>query len=250
MDPTTQLRQGTLLEEGGLKFDLLDKALFVSIAGFHQERAEPSGQGGLVPSWADINGAEIEANYQPDPHFFATASYSFLHTVTDTAFQFWNFPAYLGVNYDGAADNIIWQPNQKFKDPGVPEHLFNVLANYKLDNGLGFQGNVQVTGPVQTTQAGYINIGATEAALTAQGMTLPPYLINSTNGYYRPPTIPWQYTANAGVFYTFLQHYTFKFEIYNLTNRANVLNDQGFYGNDFLTRLPPRSYDLTFTGRF
>jgi len=70
------------------------------------------------------------------------------------------------------------------------------------------------------------------------------------NGYYTPPTIPWQYTLNAGVFYTFAEHYTAKFEVYNLTDNRNLLNDQGFYGNDFLTREPPRSYDLTFTGKF
>ena len=249
VDPTTQLRQGTLLEEAGVKLDLLNKALFVSIAGFKQERAIPYGQGDLLHSLAHITGAEIELNYQPDPHFFATASYSYLHTWTDTAFGFWNFPAYQGTNYDGAATNIVWQPGQKFTDPGVPSHLFNLLANYKLENGLGFQTNVQVTGPVQTTQAGYIDLAATQAALGAQGMNLPPYLANSTTGYYSPPTIPWQYTLNAAVFYNFLDHYNVKFEIYNLTNQHNLLNDQGFYGNDFLTRLPPRSYDLTFTAK-
>jgi outer membrane receptor protein involved in Fe transport len=249
LDPTTQLRQGTLLEEAGVKLDLLNKALFVSIAGFKQNRAEPYGQGDLLHTLAHITGAEIELNYQPDPHFFATASYSYLHTWTDTPFTFWNFPAYQGINYDGAATNIVWQ-NQKFIDPGVPNHLFNLLANYKLENGLGFQTNVQVTGPVQVSQAGYINLAATEAALTGQGMTLPPYLANSTNGYFNPPTIPWQYTLNAAVFYNFLDHYNAKFEIYNLTNQHNLLNDQGFYGDDFLTRLPPRSYDLTFTAKF
>jgi hypothetical protein len=42
---------------------------------------------------------------------------------------------------------------------------------------------------------------------------------------YTPPTIPWQYSINAGVFYNFLQHYSVKFEIYNLTNRRNLQND-------------------------
>jgi outer membrane receptor protein involved in Fe transport len=249
LDATTQLRQGTLLEEAGMKFDLFNKKLFFSIAGFKQERAVPVGQGDAQHSYAHITGAELELNYQPNSHFFATASYSYLHTVLDTPFEFWNFPAYAGVNYDGAATNIVWQPGQKFVDPGIPAHLFNVLANYKLNNGLGFQGNIQVTGPVQTSQAGYIDIGATQAALTGQGMSLPPYLINSTTGYYLPPTIPWQFTVNAAVFYSFLDHYTVKFEIYNLTDEKNVLNDQGFYGNDFLTRLPTRSYDLTFTAK-
>jgi outer membrane receptor protein involved in Fe transport len=248
-NPTTQLRQGTLLEEAGVKFDLMNKALFLVVDGFRQERAIPVGQTGGEHSYAHITGAELELNYQPGPNFFATMSYSYLHTVLDTPFEFWNFPAYAGINYDGAATNIVWQPNQRFVDPGVPAHLFNVLANYKFKYGLGFQGNIQVTGPVQTSQAGYIDLAATEAALTGQGMALPPYLMNSANGYYNPPTIPWQFTINAAVFYNFLDHYTVKFEIYNLTDEKNVLNDQGFYGNDFLTRLPTRSYDLTFTAK-
>jgi outer membrane receptor protein involved in Fe transport len=265
VDPTTQLRQNTLLEEAGMKFDLLGKALFMSIAGFRQERAEPSGQGGLVQTLAHITGAEIELNYQPSSNFFATASYSFLHTLTDTPFTFWNFPAQPGINYDGAGEEVQWQTckvsgnsscTQKFPLPGVPKNLFNVLANYKLDSGLGFQANLQITSPIQTTQAGFIDIGATNAAASFLTPTLvgPGGLISNAvvaaNGYYTPPTIPWQYTLNAGVFYNFFEHYSAKFEIYNLTDNRNLLNDQGFYGNDFLTRQPPRSYDLTFTGKF
>ena len=246
VDPTTQLRQGTLLIEAGLKFDLFNKTLFISTAGFKQERAVPVGDGGLVHSEAHITGAEIEANYQPDPHFFATASYSYLHTTLDTPASFWNFPAQPGVNYDGAASGIVWDPNQTFQDPGIPQHLFNVLANYKLPNGLGFQANLQVTGSVETTQSGYINVAATEANT---GLPVPAYLVNN-GGDYKSPTIPWQFTLNAAAFYNFLDHYTVKFSIYNLTSQHNLINDIPFYGNDFITRVPPRSYDLTFTAKF
>jgi outer membrane receptor protein involved in Fe transport len=246
VDPTTQLRQGTLLIEGGLKFDLFNKSLFISTAGFKQNRTIPVGLGGLQHSLAHITGAEFEANYQPNPHFFATVSYSYLHTTLDTPASFWNFPAQPGINYDGAAVNIVWQPNQTFQDPGVPQHLFNALANYKLDNGLGFQANVQVTGPIEVTQSGLIDVAATEAA---SGLLVPDYLV-ANGGNYKAPKIPWQYTLNTAAFYTFLDHYNVKFEIYNLTNRRNLVNDIPFYGNDFLTRMPPRSYDLTFTVKF
>jgi hypothetical protein len=47
-----------------------------------------------------------------------------------------------------------------------------------------------------------------------------------------------------------LEHYNVKFAIYNLTSRKNLVNDYPFYGNDFITRVPPRSYDLTLTGKF
>jgi outer membrane receptor protein involved in Fe transport len=257
---TSQLRQGTKLEEAGVKFDLLGKALFISIAGFNQEREVSTGPSLLQESWAHITGAEFELNYQPDPHFFGTASYSYLHTRLDTPAGFYNFPAQPGFNVDGAGNAVVFSPNQNFEDPGVPEHLINFLVNYKLDSGLGFQANLQVTGPVQTTQAGYVNIAATEANLISTSYfgygTYSQPLANAIpasvlkTGYYSPPTIPWQYQLNAGVFYTFLQHYTARLMVYNVANRVNWQNDNPFYGNDFITRQPPRSFDLTLTGRF
>ncbi len=257
---TSQLRQGTKLEEAGVKFDLLGKALFISIAGFNQEREVSTGPSLLQESWAHITGAEFELNYQPNPHFFATASYSYLHTRLDTPAGFYNFPAQPGFNVDGAGNAVVFNPNQNFEDPGVPEHLINFLVNYKLDSGLGFQANLQVTGPVQTTQAGSVDIAATEANLISPSYfgygTYSQPLANAIpasvlkTGYYTPPTIPWQYQLNAGVFYSFLQHYTARLMVYNVANRVNWLNDNPFYGNDFLTRQPPRSFDLTLTGKF
>jgi outer membrane receptor protein involved in Fe transport len=249
LDPTTQLRQNTLLEEAGMKFDLLDKALFISTAIFKQERAVPTGPGGLNHSLAHIRGAEIELNYQPDPHFFATASYSYLHTVLDTPQSFYNFPATPGINIDGGGNDAVFKPGQTFLDPGVPQHLFNVLVNYKHESGLGVQANLQVTGPIETTQSGYLDVAATAAGYPG----IPASLVNSLNangGYFQSPKIPWQYTLNTAVFYNFLEHYSVKFEIYNVTNRLNLVNDYPYYGNDFLTRVPPRSYDLTLSGKF
>jgi hypothetical protein len=72
----------------------------------------------------------------------------------------------------------------------------------------------------------------------------------ANGGYYQSPVIPWQYTLNAAVFYSFQQHYMVKFSIYNLTDRHNLINDFPFYGNDFLTRVPPRDYDLTISAKF
>jgi outer membrane receptor protein involved in Fe transport len=256
VDPKTQLRQNSDLEEAGLKFDLLEKSLFISTAVFKQTRAVPSGIGGSVPDTAHIKGAEIELNYQPDPHFFATASYSYLHTLLDSPETFYNLPAQPGINYDGAGSLINWNPNQRFIDPGIPQHLFNVLANYKHESGFGAQANIQVTGPIQTTQAGYINIAGTNnnASFLTPTLVGPGGLISSSvvsaTGRYTPPTIPWQYTLNAGVFYTYAERYKIKFMVYNLTNQHNLINDYPFYGNDFLTRVPPRSYDLTLSGKF
>jgi outer membrane receptor protein involved in Fe transport len=249
-DPTWQLRQNTLLEELGVKFDLLDKSLFISSAIFKQERTITTGVGGLAQTLAHIRGAEIELNYQPDPHFFATASYSYLHTTLDSPSTFYNFPAQPGTNYDGAGVSAAnpFLPNQTFQDPGVPQHLFNVLANYKHASGFGAQANIQVTGPVETTQSGYLDLAALESGYPG----LPPSLVaayTASGGYYQAPRIPWQYTVNTAGFYSF-QKYTVKFTIYNLTDQHNLTNDIPFYGNDFLTRQPPRSYDLSISGKF
>ncbi len=239
--------------EAGLKFDLLDKSLFISSSVFKQTRAVSIGEGGSGHSLAHIKGFELEANYQPDPSFFATASYSYLHTLLDTAAGFYNFPAQLGLNIDGAANDIVWNTNQKFQEPDVPQHLFNALANYKHSSGFGAQANIQVTGPIKTTTPGYINIAATNAEFGGN-LVGPGGIVNSSvvsaTGLYTPPTIPWQYTLNTGVFYTFAEHYNVKFMVYNLTSRHNLEPDYSYYGNDFLTRQPPRSYDLTLSGKF
>jgi outer membrane receptor protein involved in Fe transport len=255
--PSEQLKQDTLLYEAGLKFDLLDKALFISTAVFAQTKAVPIGIG-VANSVAHIKGAEIELNFQPDPHFFGTASYSYLHTTLDYPglFPFYNFPAYAGTFVDGAGTAAVFKPNQSFEDPGVPKHLFNVLANYKHESGFGVQGNIQVTGPFYVSQPGYLDINATNANAAADflpqllgpGGVIPTSVV-SANGYFTPPRIPWQFTLNSAVFYTYT-HYTLKFSVYNLTSQHNLVNDVPFYGNDFLTRVPPRSYDISFIARF
>jgi len=162
----------------------------------------------------------------------------------------------LGNFLDGGGNFAVYQPGQKMIDPGVPQHLFNILVNYKHPSGFGAQTNIQVTGPIDTTQSGYLNLAATNAAAAADGVgtlvgpggTVPLSVVGA-NGYYTSPRIPWQYTVNGAVFYNF-QNYLIKFSIYNLTNERNLQNDIPYYGNDFLTRVPPRSFDLSFSGKF
>jgi outer membrane receptor protein involved in Fe transport len=248
--PTDYLRQNTLLEEGGVKFDLFDKRLFISTAGFYQERTVSTGVGGLAHTLAHIKGAEFELNYQPDPHFFATASYSYLHTTLDSPATFYNFPAQPGLNNDGAGVSVTnpFLPNQSFQDPGVPQQLFNVLANYKHESGWGVQANIQVTGPIDVTQSGFLDLTAIQAGYPGlPASQLASFAANG--GYYKAPVIHWQYTANTAVFYSF-QKYTVKFSIYNVTDQHNLTNDIPFYGNDFLTRQPPRDFDLSISAKF
>jgi len=256
-DPTAQLRQNTLLEEGGVKFDLFDKRLFISAAGFYQERTISTGSGGLTATPAHIKGAEFELNYQPNPNFFATASYSYLHTVLDAPANFYNFAAQPGINYDGAGisifpPNLEFLPNQHFQDPGVPQQLFNVLANYKHSSGLGAQANIQVTSPISVTQSGYLDLAAITNPANLPDPGIPPGQLAelaANGGYYKAPIIHWQYTLNGALFYSF-QKYMVKLSIYNMTNERNYQNDAPFYGDDFITRLPPRSYDLYVSAKF
>jgi len=254
--PTVQLRQNTELDEAGAKFNLMDTRLFISTAIFKQTRSLPTGPGDLGHSLAHIRGAEVELNYQPDPHFFATASYSYLHTTLDTGAPFYNFPAYAGLNIDGAGTTAVFAGNQTLQDPGVPAHLINMLVNYKHESGFGVQANIQITAPIEISQSGYLDLAATNANAAADGLPqlvgvggLVPLSVVTANGYFKAPEIPWQYTLNTAVFYSYKQ-YTAKLTVYNLTDRHNLTNDYPFYGNDFLTRVPPRSFDLTVSGRF
>ena len=255
VNPAATLRQNTRLVEAGAKFDLLEKSLFASTAVFSQARAVPTGPGNLQSSFAHIKGFEAEMNYQPNPRLFATASYSYLHTVLDTPASFYDFPAQPGANVDGAGNAAVFLPGQSFQDPGIPQHLFNFLVNYKDPSGIGMQAGLQVTGPIDTTTSGQLDLPATLATLQSFGSTatslvgVVPANVLRNNGYYQSPTIPWQYTLNLATTYDY-KGYTFKLAIYNATDHRNWTNDYPYYGNDFITRDTPRSYDFSIKYRF
>ena len=119
--PTSQLRQDTLLEEAGVKFDLLGKALFISIAGFKQDRQVSTGPSQLDESLAHITGAEFELNYQPSPRLFATASYSYLHTRLIRRRGSTIFRHSRGLTSTAPARRWSFAPSQSFDDPGCTE---------------------------------------------------------------------------------------------------------------------------------
>ncbi len=238
--PSAVLQQVTRLYEAGVKFNLLQKTLFISSALFDQQRSVPTGPTGNIPSFAHIHGFEAEMDYQPSKHFFMTASYSNISTVLDTPASFFDYPAQAGINYTGAGLFATFYPNQKFEDPGLPTQTFNILANYHLNSGWGFQSSFQLTSPIETTQSGRIDLAESEY--------VPQYIINN-GGYYKSPVIPWQYTLNAAIYYDF-GRYQIKLSGYNITNQHNWVNDYSFYGNDFITRANPASIDLTLRARF
>ncbi|HWJ36765.1 MAG TPA: TonB-dependent receptor plug domain-containing protein [Steroidobacteraceae bacterium] len=234
------LRTQSELFETGLKFNLLDNKLYVGSAIFDQKRDIPIGQGTGTTSRADIRGAELEINYQPTSRLFATASYSYLKTTLNRPATFYNYPAEAGTYVDGAGLYAVFAAGQKFNDPGIPRHLFNVLANYKLTNGLGVRSGVQVTGPLDLTQSGQLDLAASQFV---------PASVIAKGGYYQSPRIPWQYTWNAAVFYEF-GAVTATLSAYNITDRLNWQATPPYYGNDFLVRSDPRTVELRIQAKY
>jgi hypothetical protein len=239
------LRTNNYLYEAGLKVNALDQKLFAGVAVFQQKRRIPSGAAGTQTIPANIRGVEMEANYQPTRSFFATASYSYIKTTLKGAPGFYDYPATSGLNVDGAAVYAVFKPGQSFADPGVPEHLFNFLGNYKFGNGLGLRTGIQVTSPISTTPSGYLDVTASS---TVYGTYVPQFAseiqrVTDSRGYYQSPVIPWQYTWNGSVFYEFGKS-SLTLSVFNLTNRQNWQPSPPFYGNDFLVRSDPRTVEL------
>lgn len=234
------LRGDSYLYEAGVKFNLLDGKLFAGMAVFDQKRNIAVGQGNTGTDAANIRGVEMETNYQPTRNFFATASYSYIKTTLNSAAPFYDYPAELGINIDGAGTFAVFKDGQKFDDPGVPKHVFNMLANYKFDTGFGVRGGIQVTGPIETTTSGVIDLAKSERV---------PQSIIDAGGVYKSPVIPWQYTLNAAVFYN-LGPYTLTLSVYNLTDQKNWQPSPVFYGNDFVVLADPRTFELRLEAKF
>ena len=247
--PDSKLMRGnSFLYEVGLKFNLLNNKLFLGVAGFDQKHEVPTGPGDTLSIGANTRGVEIEANYQPTRNLFATASYSYIKSTLASPPGFYDFPAQLGTNVDGGgaavASDVLFLPNQKVDQPDQPQHVMNFLGNYKFQNGFGIRTGAQVTGPVSLTASAYIDT----AALNAAGVPTPTASVTPVAGrpgvgFYKSPVIPWQYTWNAAVFYEF-GRYTITASVYNLTGRDNWQPSPGFYGNDFLVRSDPRTFEV------
>lgn len=234
------LRSDSYLYEAGLKLNLLSNKLFVGSAVFDQKHGVPTGPGGTVTDQANIRGVEIEFNYQPTRNLFATASYSYIDTTLNQPASFYNYPAEPGLNIDGAGLFAVFAPGQKFQDPGMPQHVFNFLGNYRFANGIGLRAGVQVTGPIQTTTSGQLDLAASSFV---------PADIVANGGFYRSPTIPWQYTLNAAIFYEW-SHYSVTASVYNLTNQRNWQPSPSIYGNDFLVQNDPRTFEIRLRAKF
>lgn len=235
------LRSNSYLYEAGLKLNLLNNKLFVGSAVFDQKHGVPTGQAGQKTDMANIRGVELEANYQPNRNLFATASYSYIKTTLNSVPSFYDWPAEPGINVDGAA--LIFAkflPGQKVDQPGQPKHVFNFLGNYKFPLGIGVRFGAQVTGPIDTTPSGWIDLA---------NSALVPVSVVAAGGYYKSPRIPWQYALNASVFYEF-SNYRITLSVYNLTDQRNWQPSPSIYGNDFLVQNDPRTFEVRLQAKF
>lgn len=128
--------QPSRLLEGGAKFVLRQNRLFVNCAVFDQTRTARS-PGSSVLQEFHARGFEAELNYQPDPRFYATASYSYIDATTTAGFQ-----------SDGGVARFAATRTEPGRVSGLPRHLFNALASYAFAARWTATANVLVTGPM------------------------------------------------------------------------------------------------------
>ena len=151
------LRSDNYLYEAGLKVNLLDNRLFGGMADLRPE-APRAGQSRPARPRPTSKASRSRPTTSRTATSIATASYSYIKTTLSQAPEFYDYPAQPGINIDGAGVFAVFVPGQKFKDPGVPQHLFNFLGNYKFANGIGVRSGVQVTGPMATSGSGELNL--------------------------------------------------------------------------------------------
>ena len=215
-----QFHNESQLYEAGFKMSLVKDTLFVNGAVFRQTRNIPQQTG--ANQEVNVKGVELEANYQPNRHLFVTAGYTFLSSyyyAADGLFETTDSPVDVGTTTVTLANgqtvtgkftpNFYTLPVGNYRQPGVPQHLFNFVASYKTDFGLG----ASLDGTVTST------------------------IFNDYGGQLK---IPWQYTLDASVFYTY-KNVTATIAVLNFTDQKNWAPPNPTYGNDsILADLPLR----------
>jgi outer membrane receptor protein involved in Fe transport len=205
---SSQFHEWATLYEAGAKFSLIDNKLFTTVDIYKENRYDPASTGGTYKQ--QINGVEWDLNYQPDKRFYMTASYSYAYSHDiDPGFIHDTFP----VDSAGARDGGQIQYDYPsflqggvnsgigtYKTPGFPNQVFNTLAVYQFDNGLGFSADLQVTSPINVTWVSDVKI-------------------------------PWQYNVDLSAFYTWKQSEV-KLSVYNATNEKNWGAVNPIYGLD------------------
>jgi catecholate siderophore receptor len=210
------------LYETGSKTALADNTLYLTNAVFFQKRSQTDQFGNV--SKIESLGYEMEANYQPNKNFSATAAYSYLDAWLPNASGGLSFTenvydAFAPPYGDGVGSpNFNSLPTGRYRLPGVPSELFSAFSKYRTDLGIGGSLGVVLTGPMTTSYLGNVEI-------------------------------PTQYSLDGSLFYETRQ-WAVHANLYNITNRKNWIAEGGAEGNDLITAAMPFHYQVSFTYRF
>jgi catecholate siderophore receptor len=210
------------LYEAGSKTALADNTFYLTNTVFFQTRSQ-SDQFGNV-SKVESLGYEMEANYQPNKNFSATAAYSYLDAWLPAAsgglaFTENVYDAFAPPYGNGTGSpNFNSLPTGRYRLPGVPSELFSAFSKYRTDLGIGASLGIVVTGPINTSYLGNVRI-------------------------------PTQYTLDGSLFYE-TKRWAVHANFYNITNRKNWIAEAGAEGNDLITAAMPFHYQASLTYRF
>jgi hypothetical protein len=210
------------LYEAGSKTALAQNTLFLTNAVFFQKRSQTDQFGNT--SKVESLGYEMEANYQPNKNFSATAAYSYLDAWLpgasgSLAFTENVYDAFAPPYGNGTGSpNFNSLPVGRYRLPGVPSELFSAFSKYRTDLGFGASLGIVVTGPITTSYLGNVKI-------------------------------PTQYSLDGTLFYE-TKRWVVHANFYNITNRKNWIAEAGAEGNDLITAALPFHYQASVAYRF
>ncbi len=211
------LRTEAELFELGAKSSLMDGKLFLNLAVYQQTRGNVNSQTRAISEF-ETRGVEFEANFQPSRNFYLTFGYSYtdskVHAQTSgdlfdvgntslTPFQ----DRFFSLAYPGS-----------YQRQGVPEHLMNVLASYKIYKGFGASANVVLTSEINNNNTGTL-------------------------------VIPMQYTLDLTLFYK-SKKFDAKIALLNVTDEKNWSAPNNVYGNESIVADLPFRAEGTVTFKF
>ncbi|HEY0789620.1 MAG TPA: TonB-dependent receptor plug domain-containing protein [Chthoniobacterales bacterium] len=191
------------LYEGGAKTTLLGETLFLGVAVFSQTRTVP--QQGAAAVKADILGAELDANYQPNKNFYVSIGYSYLDSNYHNQSLFQETVP-VEATFTPPVGNGVGSPNgqplpvRNYRQPDVPRHILSARTTYQSACGLGISFGALLTSPQNLTFDGSVKI-------------------------------PLQYTLDASLFFR-QKNYELRLDLYNLTDQKNWLPISDFDGGD------------------
>jgi Outer membrane receptor for monomeric catechols len=206
-------QQPSRLLELGTKYALYDNRMFLNFAIYDQKRTAKSTSSTVIQEF-EYKGFEAEMNFQPNKRIYAAVSYSYIDAESSAGFQYGLF--------DGASEMPPGNSNGTVpigtvtRVSGLPEHLFNALVSYSMENGLTFTANAVVTGKMNNNTAGTV-------------------------------VIPTQYTIDAAVSYT-IGKWMLRAQVLNVTNEENWSPPNAVYGNGSILALP--GTQVQFTARY